>query len=110
VTESQPDNRGKEDNMRDPETVAAEIRAWDLQDVRKLRDLIVELGAYRGELGGYINAQHYVDFSDLPSAPIPDDIDTGYPVWAMDVQGYALVGLDARDIEHVDTIRDRYRF
>jgi hypothetical protein len=95
--------------MRDPETISAQIAAWDLQDVRKLRDLLVELGAYRGELG-YINAGDYVDFSDLPSAPIPEDIDTAYPVWAMDVQGYALVGLGARDIEHIDKIRDRYRF
>jgi hypothetical protein len=96
--------------MRDPEIVAAEIRAWDLQDVRRLRDLLVELGAYRAELGGYINAQDYIDFSNLPSAPIPDDVDTGYPVWAVDVQGYALVGLGARDVEHIDKIRARYRF
>jgi hypothetical protein len=95
--------------MRDPETIAAEIAAWDLQDVRKLRDLIVELGACRDEFGGHINAQHYVDFSNLPSAPIPNDIDTGYPVWAMDVQGCALVGLGARDIEHIDEIRAHYQ-
>jgi hypothetical protein len=90
---------------RDPETIAAEILAWDLQDVRKLRDLIAELDACRDEYDRRLNAQDYVDFSDLPSAPIPDDIDTGYPVWAMDVQGYALVGSDARSIEHIDEIR-----
>jgi hypothetical protein len=103
-----------EDHMtnsnRDPETLAAQIKAWDLHDVRQLRDLLVLFEACRDEFGGHINVQRYVDFSNLPSALIPDDIDTGYPVWAMDVRGYALVGLGARDIEHVNKIRDRCRF
>jgi acyl-[acyl carrier protein]--UDP-N-acetylglucosamine O-acyltransferase len=94
---------------RDPEAIAAEIAAWDLQDVRRLRELLDELEACCDDFGRPINTDPYVDFSDLPSAPIPDDIDTGYPVWAMDVQGYALVGDDARDIEHIDEIRAHYQ-
>ena len=43
---------------------------------------------------------------NLPSAPIPPDIDTGYPVWAMDNHGYCLVGNTADEIEHVNSIRE----
>ena len=46
-----------------------------------------------------------VDMTSLPSAPIPDDIDTSYPVWAMDSAGYCLVGATADEVAHVDIIQ-----
>jgi hypothetical protein len=46
-----------------------------------------------------------LDFEELPTAQIPPDIDTDYPVWAMDIYGFCLVGEDAAAIEHLDEIR-----
>jgi hypothetical protein len=89
-----------------PEIIAAEIKTWNLRDVRDLRDLIAELRACRDENGDKIDPRAYsVDMADLPSAPIPDWVDTGYPVWAVDVNGYALVGDNLNEVEHVDSLR-----
>ncbi len=46
-----------------------------------------------------------LDFAQLPTAQIPADIDLDYPVWAMDISGFCLVGEEARAIEHVTEIR-----
>jgi hypothetical protein len=87
---------------RTPEMIAAEIKAWNLRD---LRDLIAELFACRDENGDAIDPEVYgVDFADLPSAPIPDWVDTGYPLWAVDVNGYALVGDDLSGVKHLDAL------
>ena len=50
-------------------------------------------------------AYEMLDFDQLATAPIPPDIDMEYPVWAMDIRGFCLVGEDAAMIEHVDEIR-----
>jgi hypothetical protein len=91
---------------RTPEMIVAEIKAWDCRDVYDLRDLIAELRACRDDNGDEIDPRAYgVDFADLPSAPIPEWVDTGYPVWAVDVNGYALVGGDLSGVEHLDSLR-----
>jgi hypothetical protein len=91
---------------RTPETIAAEINAWDCRDVYELRDLIVELSACRDENGDAIDPEAYgVDFANLPSAPIPEWVDTGYPVWAVDANGCALVGAGADEVLHLDDLR-----
>lgn len=90
---------------RTPEAIAAKIKAWNLSDVRDLRDLLAELSACRDESCDRIDVEAYIDTTSLPSAPIPDDIDTGYPVWAVDVHGVALVGDDMRGVESLDSIR-----
>jgi hypothetical protein len=91
--------------IRTPEQIAAEIKGWDLRDVRDLRDLFVELRACRDEHGDEIDPAAYgVDTTDLPSAPIPEWVDTGYPVWAVDVNGMALVGGALDQVESLDQI------
>jgi hypothetical protein len=91
---------------RTPETIAAEIKTWNLRDVRELRDLIAELRACRDENGDKIDPRAYgVDFADLLSAPIPEWVDTSGPVWAVDVDGYALLGDLLDTVEHVDSLR-----
>ena len=42
--------------------------------------------------------------SDLPSAPIPEEV-VGYPVWAVDKRGMALVGSDADEIGSIEVVR-----
>jgi hypothetical protein len=91
---------------RTPEMIAAEIKAWNLRDVRDLRDLLAELLACRDENGDEIDPRAYgVNTADLPSAPIPEWVDTGYPVWAVDLDGYALVGDDLSGVKHLDDLR-----
>ncbi len=46
-----------------------------------------------------------LEFAKIPTAQIPPDIDMEYPVWAMDIYGFCLVGEDARAIESVTEIR-----
>jgi hypothetical protein len=91
---------------RTPEMIAAEIKSWDCRDVYDLRDLIAELRACCDENGDEIDPRAYgVDFADLPSAPIPEWVDTSFPVWAVDVDGCALVGDLLDTVEHVDSLR-----
>lgn len=92
---------------RTPDEIAAAITAWDTRDVRELRELLAELSACRTNNGDPIDTQHYVDMTSLPSAEIPDDVDTSYPVWAVDKSGNALVGDDATAIEPLDALRPR---
>jgi len=49
--------------------------------------------------------QDYVRADALPSAPIPEGVDTAYPVWAIDKQGMALVGPGADEVESVEEVR-----
>jgi hypothetical protein len=91
---------------RTPEMIAAEIKAWDCRNVYDLRDLLAELRACRDENGDEIDLRAYgVEIDDLPSAPIPEWVDTCFPVWAVDVDGYALVGDLLDTVEHVDSLR-----
>jgi len=46
--------------------------------------------------------------SNLPSAQLPGDIRTQYPIWAMDNQGFCLVGPEGDEIEHIDSIMEFY--
>lgn len=90
---------------RTPALIAAEIAAWDMQDISVLRDLISEIRDYRDENGERVDTERFIDMTSLPSAEIPADIDTTYPVWAIDAQGRALVGAGADSIETLDEIR-----
>jgi len=81
------------------------IKAWNKVDVKQLRNLVTELYALRDEYGEPLDTQNYLDMSSLPSAEIPDDVDTSYPVWAMDEGGNCLVGDGADQIEHLIDIR-----
>ena len=90
---------------RTPERIAVEIVEWDLRDVADLRVLLQELAACRDESGEPIDTQAFVDMSMLPSFDIPPDIDTSYPVWAVDKSGRALVGDNADRIETLDQVR-----
>ncbi len=54
-------------------------------------------------------AYEMLDFATLPTAPIPPEVDMDYPIWAMDIYGFCLVGEDAAAIEHIDAIRAWYK-
>lgn len=88
---------------RTAEDIAADIRNWDLQDASDLRNMLTELqAACRDE---DIDAQHVIDMTSLPSAPIPADVDVSYPVWSMDMEGRMLVGENADMIKTLESYR-----
>lgn len=76
--------------------IATLISAWDKSDVNDLHAMVAALYEFC-EVNG-LEAETLVDVTDLPSADIPDDVDTSYPVWAMDINDNLLVG------ETLDTV------
>ena len=85
--------------------IAREIRAWDTEYISELVELLARLDETVDRGDGRVELQDYVDMADLPSAPIPEEVDTTYPVWAVDKQGMALVGPGADEVESVEEVR-----
>ncbi len=83
--------------------IAREIRAWDTEYISRLVELLTRLDeiANRGDQ----SAEDYVRMDALPSAPIPEGVDTAYPVWAVDKRGMALVGPGADEVESIEEVR-----
>ena len=82
--------------------IAREIRAWDTEDISLLVDLLKKLDVIADRVGR--KAEDYVRMDSLPSAPIPEEV-VGYPVWAVDKRGMALVGPGADEVESVEEVR-----
>ena len=85
--------------------IAREVRAWDTEDVSRLVELLARLDEIVDRADGRVEVQDYVRMEALPSAPIPEGVDTAYPVWAIDKRGMALVGLGADEVESVEEVR-----
>jgi hypothetical protein len=85
--------------------IAREIRAWDTEDISELVELLTKLDEIVDRADGRVELQDYVRMDWLPSAPIPEGVDTAYPVWAVDKQGMALVGPGADELESVEEVR-----
>jgi hypothetical protein len=83
--------------------IAREIRAWDTEDISELVELLTRLDEIVDRGDGRVEG--YVRMDSLPSAPIPEGVDTGYPVWAVDQMGMALVGPGADEVESVEEVR-----
>jgi len=86
--------------------IAREIRAWDTEDISELVELLTKLDEIVDRASWEV--QDYVRADALPSAPIPEGVDTAYPVWAVDKQGMALVGPGADEVESVEAVRAWY--
>jgi len=83
--------------------IAREIRAWDTEDISELVELLTKLDEIVDRASWEV--QDYVRADALPSAPIPEGVDTAYPVWAIDKQGMALVGEGADEVESIEEVR-----
>ena len=83
--------------------IAREIRAWDTEDISRLVELLTRLDEIVDRAGREV--EYYVRMDSLPSAPVPEGVDTGYPVWAVDQMGMALVGPGADEVESVEEVR-----
>jgi hypothetical protein len=83
--------------------IAREVRAWDAEDVSRLVELLTKLDDITDRADR--RAEDYVRRDALPSAPIPEGVDTSYPVWAVDKHGQALVGEGADEVESIEEVR-----
>ena len=83
--------------------IAREVRAWDTDDVSRLVELLTKLDETTDRADRKV--EDYVRMDSLPSAPIPEGVDTAYPVWAVDKRGMALVGPGADEVESVEEVR-----
>src|SRR5690554_5691978 len=88
---------------RAAQIIAREIRAWDTEDISRLVEMLARLDEVVDRAGREV--EYYVRMDSLPSAPIPEGVDTAYPVWAVDKQGMALVGPGADEVESVEEVR-----
>lgn len=91
-------------NTNHAQHLAHKIRNWDKARVTTLRDMINDLHDYcRSE---DMDAGQFIDMASLPTVEIPADVDTSYPVWAMDADGNLLVGDTAQEIETLAKYRE----
>lgn len=82
--------------------IAREIRSWDTEDISQMVEMLTKLDEIADRAGR--KAEDYVRMNSLPSAPIPEEV-MGYPVWAVDQKGMALVGPGADEIESIEVVR-----
>lgn len=84
------------------------IKAWDKRDIRHLNKWIRHLKKF-----GY-DPFEVLDMSNLPTEESFNGIDldyySAYPIWAMDKNGFCIVGngQDFGKIEHIEKIKEWY--
>lgn len=88
------------------ENLITRVNNWDHNDVRELKDVLEQIPEVLVSAGKSPRTPDVIDYSDIPTEQIPDDVDTSYPIWAMDKRGFCLVGAAANSIEHIDSIRE----
>jgi predicted house-cleaning noncanonical NTP pyrophosphatase (MazG superfamily) len=94
-------------NQNEFETYLAELLKPNVLDWTPDNDIENLLEAL--ELISSLDADTYdtLDITNLNSAPFPEKF-SGYPVWAVDCKGQALVGSTARQIENIDDVKAFY--
>ena len=85
------------------ECCSEELKFWDGGRIEDLRYWLRTLDKVCE--AGNLDPQAYVDMSDLGGWELPNDVETCFPVWAMDEKGDMLVGVGADDIENIDNYR-----
>lgn len=84
--------------------IAQKIMSWDTEDVGQLMDLLARLDEVVHRTDQI--AEDYIRMDALPTAPIPEEVDTGYPVWAVDKHGLALVGATADEVMTIEEVQE----
>ena len=88
-------------------SVRRRIQKWDCKDIKVLKSAISEWSKLKSDAEkNDWDFSSDVDWSNLPSCDLPPDLDTSYPVWAMDEQGFCLVG-NLDEIEHVTDVMEQ---
>ena len=81
-----------------------QIFKWDGSDVRDLKRWIKELKELCDKIG--LNVRDLVNFKKLTAQPVPDEL-VKFPVYALDRQGYCLIGAGFDEVLHVSEVRER---
>ena len=87
-----------------------QLKIWNKKDIFELTSLLEEREQLCNEIE--IELSSIMDYSILPSADIPPDVNTGHvhcPVWAMDEKGYCLCGPTAGWVLHLEQVREVQR-
>lgn len=97
------------------ENLAEEVKNWDREDIKVLKEKFKELEAainiYNNESGlvDEISFEDYINISSLPTAQMNKlGPHTDYPIWAVDKNRQALVGLGLDRIESEEEILEHY--
>jgi hypothetical protein len=86
-----------------PQAIALAVKNWDHEKIEDLMDLLIQL---KDACGEDRNSEAYLDFTSLPSEDIPADVDTSFPVWAMDKRGVLLTGSSCDDTMTIEEYRE----
>jgi len=89
--------------------IAAQIRAWDHEDIHELADLLVKFWFEAAEDPWEALQIRGINALELPSEPFPDDGELwNSHIWALDKHGRALVDWDYEyaEIMTLDEIRE----
>jgi len=89
------------------ENLINRVNTWNHEDIRELKDVLDQIPEVLAEAGKAPRTADVIDYSDLPTEPIPAGVET-YPVWAMDKKGRCLVGDNATGIEPIEDIIEWY--
>lgn len=81
-----------------------QIFKWDGADVRDLKRWLKELRELLDKIG--LNIRDLVNFKKLTSQPVPEDL-VKFPVYALDRQGYCLIGAGYDEVLHISEVRER---
>ncbi|MEI6840745.1 MAG: hypothetical protein WCK53_05740 [Methanomicrobiales archaeon] len=81
-----------------------QIFKWDGNDVRDLKRWIKELREICDKVG--LNIVDLVNFKKLTVQPVPDEL-IKFPVYAIDRQGYCLIGAGYDEVLHISEVRER---
>ena len=81
-----------------------QIFKWDGADVRDLKRWLKELRELLDKIG--LNIRDLVNFKKLTSQPVPEDL-AKFPVYALDRQGYCLIGAGYDEVLHISEVRER---
>ncbi|MBO7388198.1 MAG: hypothetical protein J6T90_01365 [Methanomicrobium sp.] len=80
-----------------------QILRWNKADVRELKRWINDLKEICVKLNR--NPHDLMSFRRLPSIEMPE-VAIKYPAWAMDKNGYCIVGPEYDEIMHIDEVMD----
>lgn len=82
--------------------LARQAHTWDRETLDDLIPILRQLDEVCEALE--VPPTRYVLLADLPTAPLPPGSRTpANPIWVADRRGYALVGQDGADIEHISS-------
>ena len=70
-----------------------DLKRW----IKELKDICEKIG---------LNPSDLINFKKLTAQPVPEDL-VKFPVYALDRQGYCLIGAGHDEVLHISEVRER---